>query len=151
VPFSSKHEKTKKAYPPPEATHKRCSSFKAQIFQGEQMKKALAILFILSLTLNAYAATRPIALPLEHYLRDLNKFEGADVRTKMQGSEYVIGYWDANGVAKPNAGELETIIDTYEQYLIDQAQLVEDDKVKTKSKLGMTDKQFEELQRALGL
>ena len=151
MPFSSKHEKTKKAYPPPEATHKRCSSFKAQIFQGEQMKKALAILFILSLTLNAYAATRPIALPLEHYLRDLNKFEGADVRTKMQGSEYVIGYWDANGVAKPNAGELETIIDDYEQYLIDQAQLVEDDKVKTKSKLGMTDKQFEELQRALGL
>ena len=115
------------------------------------MKKALAILFILSLTLNAYAATRPIALPLEHYLRDLDKFDGADIRTKMQGSEYVIGYWDANGVAKPNAGELETIIDDYEQYLIDQAQLVEDDKVKTKSKLGMTDKQFEELQRALGL
>ena len=117
------------------------------------MKTIATILTILLIASSAFASSNPnpIALPLQHYLEDLGQFKGADVRTtyNKNTNEYELTYWDANGVATPTDGDLVTIVADYDQYLIDQADEKLDSKNKTKTKLGMSDKQLEELKQAL--
>ena len=115
------------------------------------MKKLIVLLIIVMLSTNAYASLRPCAYAIEWWLRDQNKWEGSDIRTKMEGDDHVIGYWSANGVPEPTPAELEDIIDDYEQYLADLEQEKIDSKNKTKQKLSLTDKQLEELKQALSI
>ena len=109
--------------------------------------KALAILLIICFAGSAGASVRPAGIALEWYLED----QGASgtVRTKYTGGEYVIFEWVVPGLAQPTPLQLETIINDYEQSLVDKQAEKVASKGKTKIKLGLTDKQLEELKQAL--
>ena len=118
------------------------------------MKIFIILIMIVLFSTQAYGlnmSTRPCANALAWYLKDMGKLDGATLNTTYDTTynQYKITAWVVAGVAEPTGQDLEDIIDDYEQYLIDEAAEKVQDKDKTKTKLGMSDKQLEELKRAL--
>ena len=113
------------------------------------MKTIITFILLLLISTTAFAFTKPISAALEWWLKEQGAWEGAKVITKSEGNEYVLGYWKVTGVPRPTDPEIQVILDDYEQYLSDKQIEKKEAKDKTKQKLGMNDKQLEELKQAL--
>lgn len=117
--------------------------------------KAIAILLVALFMFGGVAqalveSPTPCSSALEWYMKDNGTWGTVGTRHNKNTGKYYISDWSVPGLAMPaDDAALAVIQADYQQSLVDKQAEKQAAKDKTKTKLGMNDKQLEELKQAL--
>ena len=92
-------------------------------------------------------STKFCAIALEWWLKSLGKFDGSVINTEQISNtdQFKITHWEVNDVLKPTDLEINTIIDDYNQYLIQDKLDKKNKKDAILNKLKITEDELKDL------